>query len=137
MKMFFNLFLSLFLLENRRGACTKFLLSFFFKFQLLYFWLCQVFVPVHSLLLWSTASRVHRLSSWCCVGLVAPWHLGSWFLLQTCIPYIEREIRNNWASGKVCDLLFKKLLGFGTKHQLVIFPRNRICLTEADRICKD
>ena len=37
-----------------------------------------------------------RLSSWWCMGLVAPWHVGSsWTRARTCVPCIGRRILNH------------------------------------------
>ena len=104
---------------------------FIYLFIYFYFWPCWVFVAALKLslvvvsgsysslqcmgflawwlLLWSTGSRCVSFSSsgtWAqwlwCMGLVAPWHVKSyWTRDQTHVPYIERQILNHWTTREV------------------------------------
>ena len=111
--------------------------GFFGFFLFIYFWLRWVFVAVRGLslvaasggysslqctgfslrwllLLWSTGSRCAGFSScgtWAqqlwCVGLVALWHVGSfWTRAGTHVPCIGRWILNHCATREVPNLCF-------------------------------
>ena len=56
--------------------------------------------------LWLTGSRAQAQQLWC-MGLVAPWHVGSsQTRARTCVPYIGRWILNHCATREVIVFFF-------------------------------